>query len=1047
MAKVKKTYVPGKNRNHKHHNWWKYLLCILLGQILIIPEMLIGIGTAASSITNEQLLKMLGLKPEDYLSDDVSKDTILSLAAKFIGGNYKIESLGDVEQISPALENLYDEYCHYAAEYGVTIDKDEFFSTKFNDFPTYAMNLLMEVKLADTLAGANLDISSVQVLSSLGPAILYKVPLARIELVTGGDNPTVLPADYKIALSDDTASFDLSDTVKFYPAETTESEIEWSSDNEAVAKIEGNEVKAVSNGTATLTAKPCEGVDSQTVTVEVTNFTGTPTPTPDPEPETKNHVIKREGEGKPQEDEGGEGQSEGGEEQTTAKHEGEHHYTDGHCDIELSNGTTCNELWKESRTLGEIISMFKEKQFTKMFGDTTLGGLIQSLPPGLDALGEIKIASLFTDPMGALKSISLGAFLGGSDNPVFKTLGSFTIGQLMEKETFESLTIGALLDIPEDATGIEGLLRECSLSMDSIMGKINDAKVGDLIKIDPSDSLMNSLKDCYIMKTDSHGGIETAITTIHVGDIMKDLKEGDMLYPFKDCTVGELSTKFSSMYLYELLNTRTYLEEGATVEKAEFITIKGLEYEVLYDTDNENKPYYIEDNKKEYIEGSLVSNIEENDVIKVKGTTYQVKDDGDGKRFYITAAGVTKLLCETKVTTGTGDKQVTDYLNLGNMQEGMGNLMNSARIVDILGNSNDKFVKLFLDCSLSNIGERITQLKIGQIMPDETTGILGALSGCYLSDVPDDDPNGMTCADKIATLKLNEIMTGLDDMDNPVIKLIADKYLYDQPLHCSICNKQPTGATAKVGDPCSDQECLGTLEKDASVLDVINGLTIGEAMGIDKTKETNEMLLAMADVPVSKPSEITEAIKECRLGALIKIDNNSPAMLQELQNVKLDNLDSAFNTIHISGLIGADQMFDDAQNPTKLKGIWSLMFEDGATKVNISSTDEFDQYELEYGQIYTSSDLNTSASYDKNVTCYYVNATALQAAQLATIEDFGPLMSGVGTKIVNANLKTLADAGLLGNPAPDLTKPMGSGKTLGDMTLLEIINWINNPLG
>mgnify|MGYP003332843791 CR=1 FL=1 len=110
MAKVKKTYVPGKNRNRKHRNWWKYLLCILLGQILIIPELLIGVGTAASSITNEQLFKMLGLKPEDYLSEEVSKDTILSLVAKFIGGNYKIESLGDVQQTSPALDKLYDEY-------------------------------------------------------------------------------------------------------------------------------------------------------------------------------------------------------------------------------------------------------------------------------------------------------------------------------------------------------------------------------------------------------------------------------------------------------------------------------------------------------------------------------------------------------------------------------------------------------------------------------------------------------------------------------------------------------------------------------------------------------------------------------------------------------------------------------------------------------------------------------------------------------------------------------------------------------------------------
>lgn len=999
MAKVKKTYVPGKNRHHKHRNWWKYLLCILLGQILIIPEMVIGLGAVASSVTTEGLLTMFGLNASEYVSDEVKDDTLLSLVSKFIGGNFKFENLGDIKKVSPALENLYDKYVSYAETYGVEIDRDAFFNTDFEKFPEFLLNTLMDVKLATTLEGANVNISEIPVLNELGPNILYKIPVARIELLKADGSETVADADYKVVLND-TNPFDLSTIVKYYPQETTETEIAWSSSNPDVLKITDDGAVAVDNGTVTLTAEPCDEAQSQTITFEVSGITPAPQPPDDGggddaggKTDKLPQLIKREGDDKGDDDGGtGEGGIDDGGETggQTPVPTHEHHYTDGYCTELKDDGSVCGEVWKKARSLGEIISMFKQQKFEKMFGDSTLGSVVPTPLPG--SLGEIQIAALLKDPLNTFMGLDLGGLLesmGMTGNPLLEIFKGQTIATITSQDFLDSITLGTFI---KDATDIPLVASLKDLSINQLIsGDFMDTLT--IGKLGLGGGMLDSLSDAYVTAAPNKY-ITVSDRTNLTEEELGQFKETGFIGQVDYVQADEYDSK-ATYYIKATDDkgnvTYTLVSESQEADLANYFVKQTKFY--AYENDGEGNITFTErlgigDMIGTIKLGKVLQGIENNpmlsgfadtsiadlpeqfnnlhlyDVLKTQitvdaehplpaGATQLEQTIGGETRYYYipeSAVGVTAFLANT-ILDDTGD-----FIKVSELDTKLATLISKAKVSDILDMSKEKegsLVLLFENTQLNSasISKTISELQIGMIIPSSggKKDVLSAISQFYLQKVPD-GVTGKTVQEGLADLQIGDLMSlgtgGLFDLvssafiQDPLSTGVTTVATYAELLtEVPEVNKQVYRVTADEtndGKPSyyyatitgEGEDATYTFTRRQTVSDILSTLTIGQAVGIT-SEETNVILKAIKDIPVMSDNvgeAITNEMKNVNIGGLLGITESKDPIISQLIDCKLDGDAISAKLKNLS----VDALMHDAiyGDDDEIDGIWKLIFDE-----------------------------------------------------------------------------------------------------------------------
>lgn len=108
----------GKEIKERHprrpHQWWRSLIMFFVGFVSCILTMVLGV-VAASSIIKVSTIMDSALQSTPYSSSDLlgvefQQDTILTMVMKLSSGNYKFETLNDLNRVSPMVEKLfYDE--------------------------------------------------------------------------------------------------------------------------------------------------------------------------------------------------------------------------------------------------------------------------------------------------------------------------------------------------------------------------------------------------------------------------------------------------------------------------------------------------------------------------------------------------------------------------------------------------------------------------------------------------------------------------------------------------------------------------------------------------------------------------------------------------------------------------------------------------------------------------------------------------------------------------------------------------------------------------
>lgn len=160
--KMKKIIKKGKR-----HYWWRYLLVFFTGFIFCIAAIVGTAVFAATAITSQQLLTLVGLNPNDVLTEKYQGKTIYEIVADVVTGEVSFNNLKDISELTPAVENLI-------ATINVELDKaigfefnvDELMTQSWDEIGPYVMSSIQNGIELPTVLGITED--SDKILKYLG---------------------------------------------------------------------------------------------------------------------------------------------------------------------------------------------------------------------------------------------------------------------------------------------------------------------------------------------------------------------------------------------------------------------------------------------------------------------------------------------------------------------------------------------------------------------------------------------------------------------------------------------------------------------------------------------------------------------------------------------------------------------------------------------------------------------------------------------------------------------------------------------------------------
>lgn len=247
-------YVPGKNRRHRKHYWWRYLLVFILGQALVLPEFLLTLGTASTAVDLNTIMSIIpGVKADDYLTEKSKKMTVLDLAMYFASPSFKpqcLDDINDIVKLNSIITNVSSKNEKAEKIVGAVIT-DDFMKTGFKDLGKYFTD---KVEIAPVLAAAGVQ------LPSIAETFLYKTPVAYFGKTT--------TESIKMVKGD---SLDLAGSkVQVLPAAASKAGFSLTLQDNSTANVTGDKTTVTvatnsPNGTAVFTAK----ADDTSVTNEL----------------------------------------------------------------------------------------------------------------------------------------------------------------------------------------------------------------------------------------------------------------------------------------------------------------------------------------------------------------------------------------------------------------------------------------------------------------------------------------------------------------------------------------------------------------------------------------------------------------------------------------------------------------------------------------------------------------------------------------------------------------------------------------------------------
>ena len=137
--------------------WWKVLLAFFGGVVLGVGGVVGGVAAAGAYVKTGDIISTVGGDPDKILTPEYQEKTILDIVMEAVGGNIKVESLGDVAKITPALDPYVDGLIEQLSGFGVKVTMEEIYSWPFSELPDRLIETVKGVTLISFLSADRVD--------------------------------------------------------------------------------------------------------------------------------------------------------------------------------------------------------------------------------------------------------------------------------------------------------------------------------------------------------------------------------------------------------------------------------------------------------------------------------------------------------------------------------------------------------------------------------------------------------------------------------------------------------------------------------------------------------------------------------------------------------------------------------------------------------------------------------------------------------------------------------------------------------------------------
>ena len=137
--------------------WWKALLGFFLGVIFGVVGVVIGVAGAAAYVRTGDVITMVGGDPDAILTPAWQDKTALDIVMDAVGGNIKIETLGDIADITPMIDTYIGNLSDQLSDLGCELTKEEIYQWPLTELSDNLITSVKKVELINFLSKDKTD--------------------------------------------------------------------------------------------------------------------------------------------------------------------------------------------------------------------------------------------------------------------------------------------------------------------------------------------------------------------------------------------------------------------------------------------------------------------------------------------------------------------------------------------------------------------------------------------------------------------------------------------------------------------------------------------------------------------------------------------------------------------------------------------------------------------------------------------------------------------------------------------------------------------------
>lgn len=137
--------------------WWKVLLGVFFGVLLGVGLVVGGVFGAATMFTTGEIISVTGADPNAILTAEYQNKTVFDIVMDAVGGKIQINTLGDIADITPAIDTYVTNLSEQLDDLGCDLSKEEIYSWPLTELSDNLINSVKKVELIHFLSKDKVD--------------------------------------------------------------------------------------------------------------------------------------------------------------------------------------------------------------------------------------------------------------------------------------------------------------------------------------------------------------------------------------------------------------------------------------------------------------------------------------------------------------------------------------------------------------------------------------------------------------------------------------------------------------------------------------------------------------------------------------------------------------------------------------------------------------------------------------------------------------------------------------------------------------------------